>query len=63
MSPLEAVAILDQATDPRNAGKLTRGDYAATQEALRVISQALSPAAPSVAAPPGELLPKAKAKP
>lgn len=43
MKPLEALAVLDQATDPRNSGKLSRADYAATQQALQVLAEALSP--------------------
>lgn len=43
MKPLEALAILDKVTDPRYSGQLTRTDYAATQQALQVIAEALSP--------------------
>ncbi len=43
MKPLEALAVLDQATDPRHSGKLSRTDYAACQQALQVLAEALSP--------------------
>lgn len=43
MKPLEALAVLDQATDPRNSGKLSRTDYANTQVALQVLAEALTP--------------------
>lgn len=49
MKPLEALAVLDQATDPRNGGKLTRTDYAAAQQALQVLAEALSPQASTTA--------------
>lgn len=42
MTPLEAINILDQATDPTRAGKLTRGDYVAINGALITVSQFVS---------------------
>jgi hypothetical protein len=51
VKPLEALAVLDQATDPRNSGKLSRTDYANTQIALQVLAEALSPKDPPIIAP------------
>lgn len=39
MTPTQALEILNQATDPRHTGKLTRQDYAAIEQALLVFKQ------------------------
>ena len=38
MTTKEAIGVLDAVTDPRNAHKLTRQDYASAQNALVVLS-------------------------
>ena len=45
MTPQQAIAILDQATDPRNSGKLQRADYANINTALIVLSELVTKSA------------------
>lgn len=42
MKPLEAYSIIEQATDPRTVGKLTRADYVNIHQALQVLADCLS---------------------
>lgn len=46
MTPAEALQVLDRNTDPRVAGTLTRGHYAAIEVALDVLRKALIPPEP-----------------
>lgn len=42
MNPTQALQILDIATNPANAGKLARMDYANAEQALRVLAEFIS---------------------
>lgn len=48
MTPQQALQILDEATAPVNAGKITRGGYVQIEAALRVLAELAKPA-PSLA--------------
>ncbi len=39
MTPEQSIEILNQATDPRKSGQLTRGDYAMIEQALLILSK------------------------
>lgn len=39
MNPDTALSILDQATDPRRTGQLSRGDFVAVEQSLRVLKE------------------------
>jgi len=41
-TPADALRVLDQATDPSNAGKLNRMDYANIQTALQILADFIS---------------------
>lgn len=38
MNPLQAIQILSDATEPQNAGKISRQGYVAVEQALAVLS-------------------------
>jgi hypothetical protein len=45
MTTAEALMLLNHATQPQNAGKITREGYAQLQIALEVIAEAIKPSA------------------
>lgn len=53
MTPADALRVLDIATNPANAGKLSRVDYANTETALVCLAQVVKEAE-AAKAPPKE---------
>ncbi len=51
MNPQDALRILDTLTDPRNAAKITRGDYMNGQLALEALAKFVGEHLPKPAAP------------